>query len=679
MQQALPEDLWFFIILTALLILAYLWNDRGGEGKPVPPEPERHPEINILDSRGSKTPGEECWMKVSYNKGTGKLDSLEAKINGESVGIREENDRKFVSNPAQVQEGRNVLKASITTTVGSASDSKTFSGTQKTVDDGPTVLINHEIVDESNGVVEIEASAEAGTSPVVGTAIKLSRGNKVVTDESRDSDYCRIKPKNLPEGNYVIDAMARDENSLTDEKTETFRLESDRPEVPRGPGGPGSGMPGIFNPQIEASPEINLNVPEEALEVLQGIIGDLDGSGEVSQEVGMEGYQILMAMHMLQQDLDGQDNQAIVNELEMIRQSMDQGQVSAGELESSLRTVLHDVFGQDLQDVLQGLEVNGLDEDAIVQAIRDNEVDTGPLVARLSNIEQAIDQVSSQGGGDFQDLERKLDQIEDAVRDTQLDEDMMQKFISQLQGLGSEGVDVDVDATTDEAVLMRLMDDIQSSQDPDVEMNEVLEVIREQGRLNRELLRELIEEEETGSRPNINPANMVKSPGEDGSGELDEIEGRMDTQIQVEIEELETEYENLEKMIEGTNDIERLEQSLNQDIGEVVKHLKKARQFEHHLQKHQNGQLENSQIKELLEEDIPKIRSEIKRADRAIRQLKKDMRNMREEFSNLTDLEGNFNELVEKLAEQKEALDETEQMLEGTENDLMDSGIDTID
>ncbi|WP_414837863.1 hypothetical protein ACK3SF_00455 [Candidatus Nanosalina sp. VS9-1] len=437
MQQALPEDLWFFIIVMALLILAYLWNDRGSSGgkkkrkkrktpEPEEPEtPEEPPDIRIA-RRGSTTPGEECWIKASFTTGTGEVQSLKAEINGQEVGIRERQGNAFISNPAEVQEGENRLKASIKTDVATKTDSTTFPAGERVPDDeeGPTLLLDYNIVDERNGHVQIEADARRGSAPIVQTAISLSTRDRTVGGNSDNSDYCEFEAEGLPPGNYVIDAVTQDENSLTNEKTETFTLEDTSgpgPGEPTGPEGGGgySGIPNVFNPQIEASPEINLDVPEEAIHILQDIVGEVDreAPGDVSQEVGMEGYQILMAMHMLQNDLDGDDNRQIVEELERIRESLGQGQVSENDLESSLRAVLHDVFGQDLQDVLEGLEVNGFDEEAIVQAINENNVDLEPLAARLSDIEQAVGQLESQGT-DLTDIEQRLDSIEEAVEES---------------------------------------------------------------------------------------------------------------------------------------------------------------------------------------------------------------------------------------------------------------------
>ena len=630
MQQALPEDLWFFIIIMALLILAYLWNDRAGSGssgstgrkkkkkkKKKPEDPDEPPDIRI-GRRGSTTPGEECSIKASFTQGTGDIQDLEAEINGEDVGIRERRGNTFLSNPAEVQEGENTLKASITTDVGTKTDSKTFPAGQRISDDeeGPTVLVSYEKIDEANGHVRIEAEGHRGSSPVVETAISLSTRERTVGGNSENGDYCEFEAEGLPPGNYVIDAVARDDNNLTNEKTETLTIEDTSgtgPGETTGPGGSGrgsSGMPNIFNPQIEASPEINLDVPEEAISILQDIVGEVDreASGNVSQEVGMEGYQVLMAMHMLQNGLDGEDNQQIVGELERIRESMGSGNVSADSLESSLRSVLHDVFGQDLQDILEGLEVEGFDEEAVARAVRDNNVDLEPLAGRLSDIEQAVRELESQGT-DLSDIEARLDTIEEAVEDS---------------GRLDRGA----------------VDPTDMTRDP----------------------------EESGSADNKNPEN--------GKGGMpDNIEGlehELDTDIQRQIEHLEGEYNNLRELVQDQGEIETLESHMEHEIEEVTEHLKKARQIEHHLDRlfDEKKNMSDSKFAEKLNDDIHRLNGHISKANNVISKFREDFGVFREDVSDLENVVESMDKVEGQIEDQEEELGEVETHMENAINQL---------
>ena len=638
MQQALPEDLWFFIIIMALLILAYLWNDRGGSGSsggkkkrkkkkkrrtPDEPEaPEEPPDIRI-GRRGSTTPGEECWIKASFTSGTGEIQELKAEINDQEVGIRERQGNTFVSNPAEVQEGENRLKATITTDVATKTDSETFPAGERVPDDeeGPTLQISYEILDESNGHVRIEASAQAGSASISQTAISLSTRDRTVGGNSENGDYCEFEAEGLPPGNYVIDAVTRDENSLTKEKTETFPLEGTTgpgtgPVGPGGGDGPGGGggqqgMPNIFNPQIEASPEINLDVPEEAISILQDIVGEVqreDASGDVSQEVGMEGYQILMAMHMLQNGLDGEDNQQIVSELERIRENLGQGDVPADTLENSLRSVLHDVFGQDLQDILEGLEVEGFDEEAIVRAINENNVDLEPLAARLSDIEQAVGELESQGT-DLTDIEARLDSIEEAVEDTG---------------------NIDRGAVNPMAM----------TRDP----------------------------EESGSGGNKNEEN--------GNGGMpDNIEGlehELDTDIERQIEHLEGEYNNLRELVQDQGEIETLESHMEHEIEEVTEHLKKARQIEHHLDRlfDEKKNMSDSKFADKLNDDIHRLNGHISKANNVISKFRDDFGVFREDVSDLENVVDSMDKVEGQIEQQEEELGQVEQHMENAISQL---------
>ncbi|MFO7794158.1 MAG: hypothetical protein R6V35_04250 [Candidatus Nanohaloarchaea archaeon] len=157
--------------------------------------------------------------------------------------------------------------------------------------------------------------------------------------------------------------------------------------------------------------------------------------------------------------------------------------------------------------------------------------------------------------------------------------------------------------------------------------------------------------------------------------QISEVEQNMDASVKREIEELQQEYENLTGMIDDTNQLERVESALTNDVEEVVNHLKKARQWEHKLQQHQNGRLENSKVQEQIEHDLHEIQAQISRADDAVKQFKKDSRNMKKIMKKLTTESEEFNNLTRAIAEQEEKLDELDSTLNGVMNDLRDAGI----
>ena len=293
MQQALPEDLWFFIILLALLILAYLWNDKAGSSgkkrkrtttdpdpEPEPttdpdpdpgPEPgpgggERPPEIHAhihSHSRFSEEVGDEFAVKATFDPGDGDVQEKRVEINEREVNIAEQGDGIFVSEPVRVIEGENVGKVSIKTTVGEDMDRTGFEASEG--GDGgdgredPSVRAEYEILDEQKGHVRIEATSIPGSLPIKKTIINISARGENVGGNVDESENCVFESKGLPHGNYIITAIAQDVEGNTGRYTEPFTL-----KMPgAGPSVPGGGLPGgIFNPQIEVSPEININTGE---------------------------------------------------------------------------------------------------------------------------------------------------------------------------------------------------------------------------------------------------------------------------------------------------------------------------------------------------------------------------------------------------------------------------------
>ena len=288
MQQALPEDLWFFIILLALLILAYLWNDKAGSSgkkrkrtttdpdpEPEPttdpdpgPEPgpgggERPPEIHAhihSHSRFSEEVGDEFAVKATFDPGDGDVQEKRVEINGREVNIAEQGDGIFVSEPVRVVEGENVGEVSIKTTAGEDMDRTGFEASEG--GDGgdgredPSVRAGYEIIDEQKGHVRIEATSIPGSLPIEKTIINISSRGENVGGNVDESENCVFESKGLPHGNYIITAIAQDVEGNTGQYTEPFTL-----KMPgAGPSVPGGGLPGgIFNPQIEVSPEININ------------------------------------------------------------------------------------------------------------------------------------------------------------------------------------------------------------------------------------------------------------------------------------------------------------------------------------------------------------------------------------------------------------------------------------
>ena len=376
------------------------------------------------------------------------------------------------------------------------------------------VEASHEIVDPDTGEVRIWAEVVSSPVEVQGTTIKFRPvGAEDWRGDSSDSDRVQVTEEFSP-GTYEYEGLAVDVNEDRDTDRGTFQIEGEG-----GGGGSRDDYPELVR-IINQNTNNNLGDlggfqgEEEVMSILEQILEQVDSSGSDGEtaRVGMDAYQLLFALNALGVDLDSSDNQQIVAELRQIRQQMGGGGMSSDELENALRTVLHDVFGQDLQSVIQGLDLgDGFDEDAIVQAIEDKDIDLSQVTNRLDNIEQAVTQIQSQGG-DLGDVEQKLDDIESAVRDLQVDDQIFQDLTAEIRSLRNEGVQVNVDMN--DPLIIKLVEDIQHSGDPQRERRRILRAIRREGRLTRTLLVSLLGE--SGGEGN-------KNGEEDNSGMATEI------------------------------------------------------------------------------------------------------------------------------------------------------------
>jgi DNA repair exonuclease SbcCD ATPase subunit len=417
---------------------------------------------------------------------------------------------------------------------------------------------------------------------------------------------------------------------------------------------------------------------EDVMGILEQILEQVDSSGSDGEtaRVGMDAYQLLLAMNALGADLDGDDNQQIVAELRQIRQQMGGGGMSSDELENALRTVLHDVFGQDLQGVIEGLDLaDGFDEDAIVDAIENKDLDLSEVTDRLDSIEQAVAQIQSQGG-DLGDVKQKLDGIESAVRDLQVDDQIFQDLTAEIRSLRNEGIQVNVDMN--DPLMIKLVDDIQHSGDPQAERQRILQRIRQEGMITRTLLIQLLGDDlndKSGRTGNKNDEgddeDMSKDP------EIQEVERRMDDDIKDEIENLEEEYEKIKEMVERQGDLGDAEELLQEDIQDLVNHLKKARQYEKELADFIAGKKKGTTTARNLEHGISEIKAQIDAADRAVSNFKDDFENVKKRFQDQRRLIEQTDYFEDRLEEQEEGLDELERVLERAIKGFEESEIDS--
>lgn len=464
MQEALPEDLWFFILLMALLILAYLWNDRmrgnNNESGTVT-NPDRPPTIHV-HSKGSQDVGEEMWLKASYDPGTGSIQDLRAKINNEEVGIREHDEQEnyIISQPTTVQEGRNILEAHISTDIGEATDSTGFRASSEIDDEkGPTVRAEYSIIDEQQGHVRIEAESSSGTTSVVKTLIQLSSNGETVGGNSEGGETCVFEAEGLPPGNYLINAVAQDENGLTDEYTEAFTLGgSGGGPTGQGPrGGGGGGLPqGIFNPQVNFEPEINVDLGNQQP-------GDSGGSGPDSGYSGDNWSIFLQALRDSQMNsdvksivldiLDGNSGDYPVSILWVVRlmqivESMQTDQVpqAAEEVAAYTRTNdVRNVSGGYFNSLVNILERTYTLERKHLE-MQDNPYET---TRRRGEVHEF-----------FEETHEKLKQVyKEAQKIAELDEEAIEDFYSAMQVFERERALIDAFAEIDTSRLRDALDE----------------------------------------------------------------------------------------------------------------------------------------------------------------------------------------------------------------------------
>lgn len=382
-----------------------------------------------------------------------------------------------------------------------------------------SVTANYDIFNEVEGNVRIWAEVTEYSHEIDKTRIQFrpeGAGDDAWAWQEEEGAIRAEIPdeerENLSDGVYEVKASARDVENNRATDTTKFSLGEG------GGGGSRDDFPELVR-IINQNTNNNLGDlggfrrDEEVMAILEQILEQVDastGDGETAR-VGMDAYQLLFALNALGVDLDSSDNQQIVAELQRIRQEMGTGGMSGTELENALRTVLHDVFGQDLQSVIEGLDLGGgFDEEAIVQALEDRDIDLTAVTDRLDNIEQAVQQIEAQGG-DMSEVEQKLDDIESAVQELQVDDQIFQDLTGEIEALRNEGIQVNVDMN--DPLIIKLVEDIQHSGNPQAERRRIFRTIRREGRLTRALLVSLLE---SGGEGN-------KNGGNDSSGMATEI------------------------------------------------------------------------------------------------------------------------------------------------------------
>lgn len=537
-----------------------------------------------------------------------------------------------------------------------------------------SVKANYKIMDPVEGNVRIWAEVTEYSHEIEKVRIEFKPEEAGEDDWTWNDEEEQIRSEintenttNLHDGIYEVRATARDveNNRVTDSTTFTIGQE--------GGGGSRDEYPELVRVINQFSSNDfgsmgGFQGDQEVMAILEQILEQVDSSGSEGEtrRVGMDAYQLLFALNALGVDLDGDDTQDIVNELRMIRQEMDTGGMSGDELENSLRTVLHDVFGQDLQSVIEGLELEaGFDEEAIVEALESRDIDLSQVTDRLDNIEQAVQEIEAQGG-DMSDVEQKLDDIESAVRELQVDDQIFQDLTGEIQALRNEGIQVNVDMN--DPLIIKLVEDIQHSGNPRAERRRILQTIRREGVITRRLLIQLLGEDAT---------DPDESGGEGNKNEQTDLMdmSELDDDVAQEVKDLKQAHDQMKEVVRLTQQIERAESEIDDDIEHIINDLKKARKYDNLIMKYENDELSWTQFKQQLQDmghegGLGELKGIIEDARHALEDYLNDVGSFQKEVANLEEFAERHREHVEKVSENSQSMRDTIEILDSLKQEI---------
>lgn len=534
------------------------------------------------------------------------------------------------------------------------------------------VTANYELINEVGGNVRIWSEVTEYSNEIRETSIHFrpegageDDWKSEVSEGDIRAEISQEDRKNLKDGVYEIRAHAEDveNNEATD--TATFRLGNE--------GGGGDNPEGDYPELVRIINQSSSNSlgdiggfrgDEEVMTLLEQILEKVDGAGGDIRGPGMDAYQLLFALNSLGVDLDGGDNQHIVDELRMIRQQMDSGGMSQGELENALKNVLNDVFGQDLQSVIQDLDLgNGFDEDKIVQAIENKDIDFSEVTDRLDRLEQTVSQIQGQGG-DVSDVEQKLDNIESAVRDLKADNQIYQDLTSEFEALRNEGVDVNLDMN--DPLIIKLVEDIEGSGNPQAERERIIQTIRQEQVLTRRVLVQILgkkgPDDQSGGEGNKNE----EEPNEDMPN-ADEVEYRIAEDTKNEINQLEKAFEELQTLEEGQREELQITKHIEEDVEHLIKLLKDVRKHEHKIEQLLNNEITKGEWQEIGKHE-DKVLSELKEAKSYLEDFMESVANIEDHYKENDQVLSQLDDLKTALADQQDEL----MSLEGKLEDTMD-------
>lgn len=160
-----------------------------------------------------------------------------------------------------------------------------------------------------------------------------------------------------------------------------------------------------------------------------------------------------------------------------------------------------------------------------------------------------------------------------------------------------------------------------------------------------------------------------------GERQRSAVESTIDDDIARGIEGLRNTYEGVEAAAEEADQLDRLESSLSVDIAHVVEQLKRARQWEHVLEAHQQGLLEHAQLIERVEDDPFGIEAQVNRTERDLGGFVETVEAMRADLDDEPDLAARLADLREGLEHQQAQLTALLDTLAAVDTDLQNAGV----
>lgn len=158
-----------------------------------------------------------------------------------------------------------------------------------------------------------------------------------------------------------------------------------------------------------------------------------------------------------------------------------------------------------------------------------------------------------------------------------------------------------------------------------------------------------------------------------------EVEKHLDESVKQEIETLRDCFTRASEAAEESPAIGELDTYLNRNIDDIVAHLKRARQWEHKLESHQQGLLNHQQLIEQAEDNKYDIEAQLNRTEQYLQSTTETLENLRDQLDSESELHTEIINLLDELERQQQQLSDMDETLTSVDNEMMDSGVTWMD